>query len=294
MPTQCFDAKRKLPVAGSAAGDRSRFAAKRCGLRSSAPALALLRFAELRFAEQDAARAQGESADKPAPAPPRDPRARARLLHRHQPEHWKPGGAHRRLRVLGHPVPLPRRAAALVAALGRRLARGGRVHLAAHDGDGLRAADGAHRDARRDARAVARAPRRRRRAARRGEGDAGVDVRRPRPLPPLALPAAGAHHQRSAQNSPCARAHRRRSSPHLTRPCCAQLSALSFAFGHSQMGAVSSGAVSATVGLSLVASIRSTFFTLAKFRLPKEARRRAIRRNSAQFGWAPRPSCARL
>ena len=87
---------------------------------------------------------------------------------------------------------------------------------------------------------------------------------------------------------------RRRSSPHLTRPCCAQLSALSFAFGHSQMGAVSSGAVSATVGLSLVATIRSTFFTLAKFRLPKEARRRAIRRNSAQFGWAPRPSCARL
>ena len=73
-----------------------------------------------------------------------------------------------------------------------------------------------------------------------------------------------------------------------------QLSALSFAFGHSQMGAVSSGAVSATVGLSLVATIRSTFFTLAKFRLPKEARRRAIRRNSAQFGWAPRPSCARL
>ena len=50
------------------------------------------------------------------------------------------------------------------------------------------------------------------------------------------------------------------------------------------MGAVSSGAVSATVGLSLVATIRSTFFTLAKFRLPKEARRRAIRRNSAQFG----------
>ena len=91
-----------------------------------------------------------------------------------------------------------------------------------------------------------------------------------------------------------ARATRRRSSPHLTRPCCAQLSALSFAFGHSQMGAVSSGAVSATVGLSLVATIRSTFFTLAKFRLPKEARRRAIRRNSAQFGWAPRPSCARL
>ena len=83
-------------------------------------------------------------------------------------------------------------------------------------------------------------------------------------------------------------------APHLTRPCCAQLSALSFAFGHSQMGAVSSGAVSATVGLSLVATIRSTFFTLAKFRLPKEARRRAIRRNSAQFGWAPRPSCARL
>ena len=94
-----------------------------------------------------------------------------------------------------------------------------------------------------------------------------------------------------------ARAHRRRSSPRLTRPCCAQLSALSFAFGHSQMGAVSSGAVSATVGLSLVATIRSTFFTLAKFRLPKEARRRAIRRNSAQFGailrCTPRPSCAR-
>ena len=89
-----------------------------------------------------------------------------------------------------------------------------------------------------------------------------------------------------------ARAHTA-DAPHLTRPRCAQLSALSFAFGHSQMGAVSSGAVSATVGLSLVATIRSTFFTLAKFRLPKEARRRAIRRNSAQFGDARRPSCAR-
>ena len=82
-------------------------------------------------------------------------------------------------------------------------------------------------------------------------------------------------------------------APRHTRPCCAQLSALSFAFGHSQMGAVSSGAVSATVGLSLVATIRSTFFTLAKFRLPKEARRRAIRRNSAQLRAIRRNSAER-
>ena len=81
--------------------------------------------------------------------------------------------------------------------------------------------------------------------------------------------------------SPCARARNPRRSRHTSPACCA-LSALSFAFGHRRW-APSRAARSPPPSASRSSRRSGRPSSRSQFRLPKEARRRAVRRNSAQF-----------
>ena len=201
-----------------------------------------------------------QSADQSAPAP-----ARVRGASWTTPtstEHRQPGGAHCRLRVQG--IRTTTSSSGSTRGSSRTAtARGGGVHLAAHDGDGLRT-DGAHRDARRDARAAL--------ALRGGDGalhDAVKGMRR-------TSAASSSSSSRSSLQARASALHRARAPPPTPspHPPAARGSRRSRSPSATRRWAPSRAAPSPLRRPLARRDDRSTFFTLAKFRLPK-ARRRA-------------------